>query len=74
MTKKISKEISIYELISSFPEKREQIVEAMSNIGLGCIGCAAASFETLEEGLLAHGKTEQEINTFIQKLNQIISN
>jgi hybrid cluster-associated redox disulfide protein len=72
MDKKITKELSIHEILHAFPEKSHEIANAFFELGVHCIGCAAASFESLEEGLLAHGKSEEEIDSFVKKLNQLI--
>lgn len=62
----IKKDMNIGEIIKNKPETAEVFMQA----GIGCIGCAAAQFETLEEGLKAHGKSDEEIDDFVNKLNQ----
>jgi hybrid cluster-associated redox disulfide protein len=37
--------------------------------GMGCIGCAAASFENIEEGAMVHGIDPDEI---VAKLNEAV--
>lgn len=63
---KITKEMNIAELVEKYPEIREVFMEH----GLGCIGCVASSFETLDEGLTAHGL---DVDKVIAELNQKIS-
>ena len=46
-----TKDSSIKEIVTEFPES----VEIFAQFGLGCIGCAMAAFETLEQGAVAHG-------------------
>lgn len=72
MNEKISKEMTIYELVSSFPDYKEEIARALYDNGMRCIGCPSAAFESIEDGLLAHGKSEEEITSLIKQLNQII--
>ena len=71
--KKIDKKMTFQELFKLFPEKSHLIAEEFAKANLGCIGCSAAAFETIEEGLLSHGITEEEIDSFIDRLNKILS-
>lgn len=48
---KITKEMSIREIVGKFP----QTVDVFMKSGMGCLGCAAASFENLAQGAQAHG-------------------
>ena len=47
----ITKDIGIMELVQKYP----QAVAVLQEYGMGCIGCAAAHFETVGEGAAAHG-------------------
>lgn len=58
----VSKEMNIAEVVEKYPQTREIFFD----LGLGCVGCVASSFETLEEGLLAHGLDVDEV---LKKLN-----
>lgn len=62
---KITKDLKIAEVVEKYPATREVFLE----IGLACVGCVAAEFETLEEGLTAHGF---EVNDVVDQLNQAI--
>lgn len=48
---KITKDMSIREAVEKYPEVAPVFIQH----GMGCLGCAIASFETIEEGALAHG-------------------
>ncbi|HPH78800.1 MAG TPA: DUF1858 domain-containing protein [bacterium] len=61
----ITKDTNIAEMISQHPETRHFLME----LGLGCIGCVASSFETIEEGLQAHNIDVEEA---LKKINEII--
>ncbi len=50
-TSKFTKNMSIMEII----EKNPNAVSVFQKHGLGCIGCMAAHYETVEEGARAHG-------------------
>ncbi len=70
---KIVKDMTIQEIFYKFPEKRNELAKVLMQVGLGCLGCAGAQFETIEQGLLAHGKSPKEINSLISDLNSVIS-
>jgi len=59
----ITKDIGIMELVQKFPKAGHLLMAS----GLGCIGCAAAQFETLEQGVTAHG---MDIDAVVDMLNR----
>jgi len=63
---KITKEMSIGEIVRKYP----QTVPVFMQHGLGCIGCAAAHFENLEQGAMAHGI---DIETLVKALNEVVA-
>ncbi len=62
---KITKDMGITETVQKYPET----IEVFMSFGMGCIGCAAASFENIEEGALVHGIDPDEI---VAKLNEAV--
>ena len=62
---KITKNMNIEEVIKKHPET----VEIFTKYGFHCIGCAAASFESIEDGAKAHGVTAEEI---VEDLNKAL--
>jgi len=71
--KRITKEMTIEEIFSHFPDKSQRLSQEMTNAGLHCSNCSAASWETLEAGMLSHGKKEKEVTDLLKKLNQILA-
>ena len=63
--KKITKQMKIEEVIRKHP----QTIEVFAKYDFHCLGCAAASFETIEQGARAHGITPEEL---IEDLNKVI--
>ena len=47
----ITKDMSIMEVVTNYPDT----VPVFMQSGMGCIGCAAAHFENIEQGAAAHG-------------------
>ena len=62
----ITKDMSIQQILQEHPET----IEVFAKFNLGCIGCWASSFETLEQGVNAHGI---DIDEIIKSLNETIS-
>ncbi len=69
----ITKEMTIDAILSSFPSKTALIAQEMTNAGLHCVGCGAATWETLEAGMLGHGMSMQEVDAFVLKINTILA-
>jgi len=60
--------MTIGELVQQYPS----VVEILMEEGVSCVGCGAAYFETIEEGLTGHGRSDEEVNLIIEKLNSAI--
>ncbi len=61
----ITKNMSIVEVVQKYP----QAAEVFFKHGMGCLGCAAAQFENIEQGAQAHGI---DVNALIDDLNKIV--
>ena len=61
----ITKDTGIIEAVQNHPE----ILQVFAEYGLGCVGCMAARFETLEQGAAAHGI---DIDELVADLNKAI--
>lgn len=60
---KITRDMGIIEAVQKYP----QIVEVFFEFGMGCLGCAAAHFETIEQGAMAHG---MDVDALMAALNK----
>ena len=65
MTKKITKGMTIGDIVKDHPEAAQVLMEC----GFHCLGCAMASMETLEQGAKAHGMDDKQIEELVKKLN-----
>lgn len=72
-TTTITREMTIEEILSSFPHKSQKIAQEMTNTGLHCVGCGAATWETLEAGMLSHGFSDADVDALVGRLNQILT-
>ncbi len=69
----ISREMTIEEILSNFPHKSQKLAQELTNTGLHCVGCGAATWETLEAGMLGHGFPEEAIDQLVGRLNTILA-
>ncbi len=74
MTKQetITREMTIEDIFAKFPQKAQKLAQELTNTGLHCVGCQAAAWETLEAGMLGHGRADAEIDTLVVSLNEIL--
>lgn len=68
----IQRGMTISEILSRFPSKSQRLAQAMTNAGLHCTSCSAATWETLEAGMLGHGFAETSIQKLVDELNGIL--
>ena len=61
--------MTIEEIFSLHPSRSQRLAQIMTEFGLHCAGCTAATFETLEAGMFAHGKNEEDLETLLKQLN-----
>ena len=64
---KITKKSNLGELVSKYPKLGKVLAE---DYGLHCVGCMAASFDTLEQGMKIHGYDNKEVEKMIKELNK----
>lgn len=63
---KIKKETMMSEILINGPEAAGILFDA----GMHCVGCPMSMSETLEQGCLAHGMDENEIEKLVERLNK----
>jgi len=66
---KITKTSNLGEIVEKYPKAGEVLRE---EYGLHCVGCMAASFDTLEQGAKVHGFGDKEIGKMVIRLNKVI--
>ena len=60
---KITKDMPIGEVVEKYP----QCIQVFMMHGLGCVGCAIANFENIEQGASAHGIDVDKLMTDLNK-------
>lgn len=63
-------QISRETVISEIVEKSPKAVELLSEYGLHCLHCFANQFDTLGNGALIHGMSDEEIDEMIAEVNK----
>lgn len=69
---KIHAQMTISDILGMFPDKAQRLSQEITNAGLHCIGCNAATWETLESGMLSHGKTPSQVEQLVERLNALL--
>ncbi len=70
--KTITRQMTIEEILGMFPYKAQKLSQEITNAGLHCVGCHAATWETMESGMLGHGKTNEQIDQLVHRLNALL--
>ena len=71
--KEVKKLITKDMLIGDIAVKYPKAVPVMFKHGMHCIGCGMTAYESLEQGCLAHGMGEEEINKMVEEINKVVS-
>lgn len=71
-SEKITPDMTIEGIFSKFPHKAQKLALTLTKAGLHCVGCSAATWETLESGVLGHGMSEDDLKRLLSELNAIL--
>jgi iron-sulfur cluster assembly accessory protein len=71
--KEITRQMTIENILGMFPNKAQKLAQEITNAGLHCIGCHAAVWETLEAGMMTHGKNDEQIDELVRRLNALLA-
>lgn len=68
----IHPQMTIQEILNLFPHKAQRLSQEITNAGLHCVGCHAATWETLEAGMVGHGMGRDAIDQLVRRLNALL--
>ncbi|MDP7194418.1 MAG: DUF1858 domain-containing protein, partial [Dehalococcoidia bacterium] len=68
----ITRDTIISNILEINPSKSALLTEMLLDFGIHCIGCGASSIETIGQGVLGHGYTEEQLDKLIADLNKVI--
>src|SRR3989338_8493593 len=66
--KVITADMTNGEVVAEYPS----LAEVLTAEGVHCVGCGASYSETIQEGLMGHGLSEQEVEAVVERLNAAI--
>lgn len=69
---RIHRQMTIETILSMFPHKAQKLSQEITNAGLHCVGCQAATWETLEAGMYGHGMNDEQIDRLVGRLNALL--
>ena len=69
---KITRDTVISGILNINPSKSSIISQMLLDFGIHCIGCGASTFETLGQGVIGHGFSEQQLDKLMSDLNKVI--
>lgn len=62
----ITKDMTVGEVVQKYPH----LADVLTKHGLHCVGCHAATWETLEQGTMGHGMDEDVLTSMVNELNE----
>lgn len=69
---RVTRTMTIDSIFSNFPHKAQRLAQELSNWGLQCAGCHAATWETLEAGCMGHGMSSERVDELVERLNALL--
>lgn len=72
--RKTTMEITKDMLVTEILEKDMEIAGMLMQMGMHCIGCIAASGESLEQAMYVHGFTPEDVDKTVEDLNLFLKN
>lgn len=66
MSLKVNKDMTFKEVLDMGP----RVVQVFVKYNMGCVGCAAAKFESIEQGAKAHGVN---LDDLLRDLNEALN-
>ena len=68
MSETITKDTLIKSLIENHPETHEILM----SYGLHCVGCHFSEFDTIEDGSMMHGLSDEDTDAIVRDVNEIV--
>ncbi len=62
----VNKDMTIGQIVENYPKT----VEVFNRFGMGCLGCPATQYESLEQGAILHGI---DVDQLVKELNDEVT-
>ena len=72
-TKTVEKPVRLDMTIGTVVEKYPDSAEVMLGYGLHCVGCAVNPYETIEQGAMGHGMSQETIEQMLSDINLTVT-
>lgn len=69
MNQPVTRDMTIGNIVEKYP----QTAEVLLGFGLQCVGCAVNPYETLEQGAVGHGMSEESLQTLLEEVNLVVT-
>jgi len=64
----ITKDMTIGDVVQKYPA----CIETLQEAGVHCVGCHVSYHETLEQGFMSHGMSQEQVNDVVSKMNKAV--
>lgn len=68
----IMEQITQKTLIKSLIETHPEAIEILMAYGLHCVNCHFSEFDTIEDGAMMHGLSDEDIEFIIKDVNKVL--
>ena len=69
MEQAVTKDMTIGDVVAKYPDAGM----ILTQWGLHCVGCHVNPYETIEQGSLGHGMTDEQIDSMVTEVNRFLS-
>lgn len=66
----VTRDMIIADVVGRYPFA----IEIFMDFGIHCFSCSVSEYETIEQGVLGHGFTEEELEELLEEINSSIKN
>ena len=60
-------------LISALIDEHPEVAEILMSYGLHCVGCHFSEFDTLEDGAMMHGLSDEDVEMMVRDINEAVN-
>ncbi len=65
-SQRVTSDMTIGDAVKRYPS----VAEILMDHGIHCVGCGAANYETIHQGLSAHGLSPERVDEIVQEINE----
>ncbi|MGK0208770.1 MAG: hybrid cluster-associated redox disulfide protein [Patescibacteria group bacterium] len=69
---RITRDTIVSDILMKNPQHAMLLSEILYDFGIHCVGCEVSSIETIGEGVISHGFSEDQLSDLLYDLNKTI--